>query len=250
MTDTILFTYEQGNLLIRLLLAHIVGDFILQSNSMIQNKKCFSKYMAFHIIIVFLSTYLLIFSLKISLLVTFAHWLIDSIKQQVQSKFKNFNILISIVHQLFHFLSILAMWVFYFDLFDSSLKALSLPFINYKFSLILFAYLFVYFPSGSLIKLATQSISHSNANDKNQKTNEEELQHGGKLIGQFERVIILTLVLLNQFEAIGFLITGKSIIRFADHNSNLRSEYVLVGTMLSYAIAILTGTAVNYLLSI
>jgi hypothetical protein len=87
-----------------------------------------------------------------------------------------------------------------------------------------------------------QNIVTTNDNDK--------LEHGGKLIGIFERIIILTLVLLNQYEAIGFLITGKSIIRFADHNSNLRSEYVLVGTMISYAMALLIGVLINNLLNV
>ena len=56
--------------------------------------------------------------------------------------------------------------------------------------------------------------------------------------------------LLNQYEAIGFLITGKSIIRFAQKDENLKSEYVLVGTMMSYAIAIITGVIINNLLNL
>ena len=76
-----------------------------------------------------------------------------------------------------------------------------------------------------------------------------KVENGGKLIGIFERIIILTLVLLNQYEAIGFLITGKSIIRFADKNSDLKSEYVLVGTMMSYALAILIGVITKWLLA-
>jgi len=70
------------------------------------------------------------------------------------------------------------------------------------------------------------------------------------LIGQFESIIIITLVLVNHFEAIGFLTIGKSIVRFAVHNSNLRSEYVLVSTMMSYVIAILTGVCINYLFGV
>jgi hypothetical protein len=109
------------------------------------------------------------------------------------------------------------------------------------------AYLWLIYPVGFLIKYASQSITQNTSSLTTE--NETNIEHGGKTIGQYERIIILTLVLLNQYEAIGFLITGKSIIRFADHNSNLRSEYVLVGTMMSYAIAILTGVCVNYLLS-
>jgi hypothetical protein len=61
---------------------------------------------------------------------------------------------------------------------------------------------------------------------------------------------LILLAYLWPIYPVGFLITGKSIIRFADHNSNLRSEYVLVGTMMSYAIAIITGVGVKFLLNI
>ena len=78
------------------------------------------------------------------------------------------------------------------------------------------------------------------------RNSDETLERGGKLIGQFERIIILTFVLLNQYEAIGFLITGKSIILFASNNENLRSEYVLIGTMINYDIIIITGVLLNW----
>ncbi|MBI3883774.1 MAG: hypothetical protein HY305_06070 [Sphingobacteriales bacterium] len=127
---------------------------------------------------------------------------------------------------------------------------ITLPFTNYKLSLFLLAYVWLLYPVGYFIKFATQNLSHTNTTIEAEPVKNENIEDGGKLIGQFERVIILTLVLLGQYEAIGFLITGKSIIRFADHNSNLKSEYVLVGTMMSYAIAILTGVVVNHLLTI
>ena len=182
--------------------------------------------------------------------------MIDEIKVEVKSKNKLKPNWLFATDQLLHFIAITAVWFWYFNLFDTVFKTVLLPFINYKFSLILLAYTWVIYPVGYLIKFATQSIIHINiaqANNTAQPTNtniEANVEHGGKFIGQFERIIILTLVLLNQYEAIGFLITGKSIIRFADHNSNLRSEYVLVGTMMSYVMAILTGVFVNYMLSL
>lgn len=83
-----------------------------------------------------------------------------------------------------------------------------------------------------------------------EKKIDDKIENGGRRIGQFERAIILTFVLLQQYEAIGFLITGKSIIRFAQRDENLRSEYVLVGTMMSYAFSILTGVLVRWLLNV
>jgi hypothetical protein len=48
----------------------------------------------------------------------------------------------------------------------------------------------------------------------------------------------------NQFDAVGFLIAAKSILRFKDDNT-LKTEYVLIGTMLSFGIAIACGLLIN-----
>ncbi len=69
--------------------------------------------------------------------------------------------------------------------------------------------------------------------------------HSGSLIGWMERGLILIFVVLAQYEAIGFLIAAKSILRFNETTSeNEKSEYVLTGTLLSLAIALLLGLAV------
>ena len=231
-------------------MTHIISDFILQTNKMVETKKWFSPYMLLHIIIVFISTFALSGLWKISIAIAVLHWLTDSVKVEVQSRTNLKPNLLFAADQLFHFLIITATWFWYFGMFDKVFKTISLPFVNYKLSLVLLAYAWVYFPVGYLIKFATQSISHTNTTQPENTTADDKVEHGGKLIGQFERIIILTLVLLNQYDAIGFLITGKSIIRFADKNGTLRSEYVLVGTMMSYALAILTGVFVNYMLSL
>lgn len=71
------------------------------------------------------------------------------------------------------------------------------------------------------------------------------LPQGGQLIGRLERLMILMLVLANQPDGIGLLIAGKSILRFnelANKASDRRaSEYVIIGTLASFAWAI--GTA-------
>jgi len=68
--------------------------------------------------------------------------------------------------------------------------------------------------------------------------NKEDLPNVGKLIGLAERTITLTLVLLGQFEAIGFLIAAKSILRYGEKTQ--QTEYVLIGTLLSFGIAIIS----------
>jgi hypothetical protein len=68
-----------------------------------------------------------------------------------------------------------------------------------------------------------------------------DLPLGGQLIGRLERMMILMLLLADQPDAIGLLIAAKSILRFnelardADRRS---SEYVIIGTLASFAWAI------------
>lgn len=49
-----------------------------------------------------------------------------------------------------------------------------------------------------------------------------------------------------QFGAIGFLFAAKSLLRFID-TARAKTEYVLVGTLLSFGIAIISGIIITKL---
>jgi len=81
--------------------------------------------------------------------------------------------------------------------------------------------------------------------------NSGSLANAGTLIGYLERLLILTFVLLEQWEAVGFLLTAKSILRFNEiQNAKVRSisEYVLLGTLLSFSLSIGAGLLVSHIL--
>jgi hypothetical protein len=240
------FSSADGNLLIRLILAHLIADFVLQTNSMVSQKKWLSTSMAVHIGIVFTAAAIISGNLVLALGITICHWLIDGAKIEVgKRKWGSENeTSVFIIDQLFHIISIVLIWSVFLQNWSALWLAIRLPFTNYKCSLVLLGYVIVSTPIGYLIGHATAGMNKATADKK------EGNQHGGKLIGIFERMIILTMVLLGQYAAIGFLITGKSIIRFANNDEHLRSEYVLVGTMMSYALAIMTGAAINWLLTL
>ena len=70
------------------------------------------------------------------------------------------------------------------------------------------------------------------------------LPDAGKWIGYIERILIVTFIATHNFSAVGFLITAKSVFRFSDIKSSADfrlTEYVLLGTLFSFAIAILGG---------
>ena len=72
--------------------------------------------------------------------------------------------------------------------------------------------------------------------------NENTLLKAGRIIGSLERAISFILIAFNQFAAVGFIIAAKSILRFRDLDT-AKTEYVLIGSLLSFGIAILFGIA-------
>lgn len=236
-----LFTEIQGIFLIKLFIAHLLADFLFQTKKMVDNKKWLSKEMFLHIFIVFLSTFLFSLSLYASLIICVLHYLIDGGKLEI-NKTKLPKPIIFILDQIAHILVIILVWCIHFDIANNVIKALLIPFQNYKISLILLGFLLVTTPYGFFIGMVTKRFQKN----KNKKIKTDK---NGFLIGVFERLIILTFVLLEEYGAIGFLITGKSIIRFSAKNEDINSEYVLLGTMISYGMTIITGLIIKQLIN-
>jgi hypothetical protein len=70
------------------------------------------------------------------------------------------------------------------------------------------------------------------------------LENAGKYIGILERLLVFLFVMIDHWEAIGFLLAAKSVFRFGDlreSKDRKLTEYVLIGTLLSFGIAMLTG---------
>jgi hypothetical protein len=58
----------------------------------------------------------------------------------------------------------------------------------------------------------------------------------GRAVGSLERALALTLVLLGEYSAVGWIIAAKSLARF------------LVGTLASFLLAVLAGVGLRILL--
>lgn len=70
------------------------------------------------------------------------------------------------------------------------------------------------------------------------------LENGGYLIGILERSLIFLLVLVGQPTGVGFLIAAKSVLRFdTTARDQTAGEYVIIGTLASFGWALLTAYA-------
>jgi hypothetical protein len=75
------------------------------------------------------------------------------------------------------------------------------------------------------------------ANPDLEKTITAGLKDGGKQIGRLERALIFAFILVGEPTGIGFLVTAKSILRFEEAKQQPVAEYVLIGTLWSFGLA-------------
>jgi hypothetical protein len=71
----------------------------------------------------------------------------------------------------------------------------------------------------------------------------------GRLIGVLERMVMLTLVWLDQWSALGFVLTAKSIARFKELEDRAFAEAYLVGTLTSVLVAGASGLLLRQLIA-
>ena len=230
---------------IKLFLAHILGDFVFQPDSWVKHKvehKHKSAYLYLHTLVHLACLLVLLafdsrYWLGIVIIVV-SHYVIDLIKLYAQEKFKAG--ILFILDQLAHIAIIL--WVVsIYQPYKISLQFLySTPVL-----LFMLAVFFVTFVTAIIIKnvLGNWRFIEQGRN--------ESLKNAGKYIGMLERLFVFGFVILQQYQAIGFLIAAKSIFRFSDLSrakDRKLTEYILVGTLLSVIMAILTAFGYQYAL--
>jgi len=76
----------------------------------------------------------------------------------------------------------------------------------------------------------------------------EGLLNGGKLIGQLERALIFLFIFIDQPAGIGFLAAAKSILRFEESKEQKLAEYVIIGTLLSFSLAVALASIAKWAL--
>ncbi len=221
----------------KLLLAHLIGDFLLQPKKWVKDKekkKAASKYLYLHVLLHFAVTMILLWDFsfwKIALFILISHYLIDLSKLYANSLFKNESIPF-FVDQVLHIIVLYCC-----AYFDNLWEHTSSLFKQLDWTLVT-AIVFVSFPAAIIMGKLLEPMSEKLEMDH------KSLPNAGKYIGIIERLFVLLFIILDHWEAIGLLITAKSVFRFNDlkeSNSRKLTEYILIGTLISFGIAIITG---------
>lgn len=226
--------------LILQLIAHTLADFFFQNDRLAEQKNELgfkSPFLKWHTLIVFLLS--LIFSFQLyfvygALVIALTHFIIDGVKPSInRSKYLGkYAFFIDQALHLVVLVGVVFVYAYYIGVY---------PWVNMNLSsgglMAIWAYLACLKPSNIVIKevFRVYEINVPGTDD---------LPNAGKLIGMLERILVLTFIMLNEFQAVGFLIAAKSILRFKNDDS-LKAEYVLIGTLLSFGLAVLLGIIVR-----
>lgn len=229
-------------ILIKLILAHFIGDFLLQPKSWVEEKekdKLKSPKLYLHILIHGVLPLLILWSWNYWLLGLFlmvTHGIIDVAKLYSQKKNNKSNWFF--IDQILHFISILVLWYIWFK------PTLNLDTWYGNTTIWVYTTSLLFLTAVSSIVIQVLMLKWSKALNE---SNEKSLNNAGKYIGILERLFVFTFVVTGNWEGIGFLLAAKSVFRFGDLKKSKNrklTEYILIGTLLSFGVAIATGMIV------
>jgi len=224
-----------------MLTAHLLGDFVFQPDALIARKTSAAGMLG-HVAIIGVLTALCLTPTHglgwcAVLIVTLTHLIMDMVKVHLLGD----RLWAFLADQAVHLAVIAAVAVLWPGLAQQSLLE-SLPGnvqANVYAGLALVCGLTVGIPVGGVVirKLVEPLMPASPI---------AGMKNAGRYIGWLERALSITFFLINQPEAIGFLLAAKSILRFRDiqdQTDRHQAEYIIIGTFLSFGWALLTALA-------
>lgn len=272
------------SIVLLLIISHLVCDFIFQGQYILNRR--FSKsskdnlignaihsfihffVMAF-ILIMYCSLYKplkfnYVYYFKILLWIAFMHFVIDEIKTFIikfKPSFEN-SILLFITDQLIH-ISIIVLFTSNFNFIKISMALINITSaypssINIcdRYLIIAIVFLSCTWGTGIFIRKYIQAMNFKIYRKlidkefiiiKNSKEVDIGSPNGGFIIGILERTFILLVMAIGQPQMVGFVLTAKSIARFKKMDDSSFAEYFIIGTFISFILAIVGGIIIKTL---
>lgn len=218
----------------KLLLAHVINDFLLQTKAMAESKSQFRINILHCFILFVISTAFFVNQLSVNLVlmliaISLLHGIIDLGKASLESRINSKSSwLLFLIDQLMHILIIFfGLYLFFSDEAISILAGFQM--ILDKINLLKTAVFLVVISFGGSYFTAAVCKGFKPAGER-----ENSLDRAGRYIGILERLIVAASILIGRYEIIGFLIAAKSIIRHHENNQKAFAEYFLIGTFTSF----------------
>lgn len=241
-----------------LLLSHIIGDFYFQTEKIAKKKEKKFKWLCLHCLLyclAFLFVSIPVISLPLfvtGMIMCILHFLIDGLKYLVINHKKIVKVMspkvqlnIYVIDQITHIFCIV-LGSYYLANANYVIKVCDIG--RSIFNVIGVSQVKVISWVVVLLlihKPANITIAHLLSGYKPKKEM-AEMQYqdykAGRFIGSLERIIMLILITIGQYSAIGLVLTAKSIARYDEIAKNkISAEYYLIGTLLSTGFAIVVS---------
>lgn len=229
-----------------MILAHFIGDFYLQPVTWVhdkEQKKHKSIYLYLHSMIHGILVWVLLWewnAWKIALTLAIVHFGVDLLKLVFQEEKSKRNWFF--IDQLLHIISIFIL----IDIYNNG----GIPYnisqiLNSKIIIFVTGYVILTLPMSIIIQKVLMPWS-----DIIGEAEDDSLLNAGKWIGILERSFVFIFIAANRWEAVGFLLAAKSVFRFGDlkeSKDRKLTEYILLGTLFSFGIAIVMSMLVTNL---
>nr|WP_300315065.1 DUF3307 domain-containing protein [Halomonas sp.] len=244
-----------ASLPLALLVAHLVGDFILQPTDWVRDRREHGmrswrlvQHALLHTLLALLAMSITTASLGgwlllMALALGTSHWLIDLGKVSLEQRYPRHPLALFLLDQALHLSVILVLWL----MASGSLAPLESAFTQLtspKALGLIAAYLIVTRPMSLVIAMIMKPLA-------DQLDAPGTLSRAGARIGIFERLLLLTLTLFDQLMAASIVIAAKSVLRYGDlkeQRDRKLTEYVLLGTLISVSSTLILGLLVRTLL--
>ncbi|WFB37682.1 DUF3307 domain-containing protein [Kiritimatiellota bacterium B12222] len=226
-----------NNWIIPLLCAHVLGDFLLQPDWMATEKKRKMRILMLHAGIHGVLAYVCVqqwgaWGLCIGVML--GHGLIDFFKCKCGTGLKAF-----LCDQLAHVVFLLAVSLLLPPYYMVT------PLYGVQLMVMVTGFGLTVWGAGHFIRCVADQLCEENENLK--KALGEGLQNGGAMIGKLERALIFLMIFMGQPGGVGFLVGAKSIIRFQEAKQQPLAEYVLIGTLWSFGLAMAIASVTKYI---
>ena len=233
---------------VTMLTAHLVGDFVFQTEWMVERKRRIWVLILHVAVVAALSGLLLgVFHWQILLAIFLTHFALDAIKVYWFP-----DSIASLAGDQFAHLAVLLALACYFpsvaaDGWTAGMRPDASKWYPAVLTVISGVVLCV--PAGGIvIARLTRPLAREIWTD-----DIAGLTKGGQYIGWLERLLVMQFLLIDQPNGIGFLIAAKSVLRFGeikDRSQRKVAEYIIIGTFLSFGWALwiswLTQKALRY----
>lgn len=224
---------------VMLVFSHLLAEFVLQPDSWLKKKKEEK-----HKSVIFILHALLAGALAYVFLAEWHAWyiipavaILHGVIDSWRMSRKTDNLTVFAIDQGLHLLSLAAVWL----VFHSDLVTLPIQWSNSIWTNMVVhisAIIILTYPVGMVIGYFTKKWRE----ELDEKDELRSLKSAGRWIGNLERTFIYLSVITGNFSAIGFLIAAKSVLRLNGMRNEVKmAEYILIGTLMSFLLAIIVG---------